>query len=226
MIPVISFVGSSNSGKTTFLVKVVSELKSRGYRLAVIKHDSHSFEIDYPGKDSWRMTQAGSDVVVVSSADKMAMVKRHTQEMTLNQLVDAVAGWVDIVITEGYKRENKPKIEVHRSGVSDKILCREEELLALVTDKHIDMDVPQFAPDDENCVNNVVDIIVEKILKKPAEADICLSVNGNSIGLKGFVKDAFIKTISGMVSTLHGTENAREIKITIRLPQTAKEVND
>ncbi|MFC1875567.1 molybdopterin-guanine dinucleotide biosynthesis protein B [Chloroflexota bacterium] len=219
MIPVISVVGRSNVGKTTFLEKVLKELKNRGYRVAVVKHDSHGFDIDHPGKDSWRLAQAGSDVVVVSSADKMAMVKRPAREMTLDQLADMVMDGVDIIITEGYKGADKPKIEVFRSDVSDKILCSEKELLALVTDKHIDMDVPQFNFDD---ANGIVDLIIERFLSQPAEEEIYLSVNGNHIGFKSFVKDAFIKTISGMVSTLHGTENTREIKLTIRLPGCGK----
>lgn len=219
MTPVVSFVGCSNSGKTTLLLKVVEELKRRGYRLAVIKHDSHGFDIDKPGKDSWRMTQAGSDVVVISSAEKMAVVKVHKEDMPLDQLVDMVGSWVDVVITEGYKGEDKPKIEVYRAGVSEKILCREKELLAMVTDKKTDMNIPQFAPDDENCASAVADIIVEKIINKPVEEDIRLTVDGKDINLKSFIKDAFIKTISGMVSTLHETENAKEIKINITIPR-------
>jgi molybdopterin-guanine dinucleotide biosynthesis protein MobB len=215
MIPVLSFVGRSNVGKTTLLEKVVRDLKGRGYRLAVIKHDSHSFDIDYPGKDSWRLAQAGSDVVILSSADKMAMIKKPEQELTLDQLQAMVMDGVDIIITEGFKGADKPKIEVFRSRVSDKILTREQELIALVTDKHFDVNVPQFALDDACGVAN---LIVERFLSQPRGEDISLDVNGNRIGLKPFVKDAFIKTISGMVSTLHGTENAREIKITIRLP--------
>jgi len=215
MIPVISVVGSSNTGKTTFLEKVVRELKSRGYGVAVIKHDSHGFDIDRPGKDSWRLAQAGSDVVVLSSADKMALIKKPAEEMTLEQLAEMVMDGVDIIITEGYKGADKPKIEVYRSGFSDGILSRKEEMVALVSDKHFDMDVPQFTADD---ANGVVDLIVEKFLSQLAEEEISLSVNGNDIGFKPFVRDAFIKTISGMVSTLHGTENAREIKLTIRLP--------
>ncbi len=215
MIPIVSVVGSSKAGKTTFLEKAVKELKSRGYKVAVVKHDSHSFDIDHPGKDSWRLAQAGSDVVAISSADKVAVIKKHTRELTLDQLADMVMDGVDIIITEGYKGADKPKIEVFRSGVSDRILCSEQESLALVTDRHFDLDVPQFTADD---ANGVVDLIIDKFLNRPAEEEIYLSINGNHIGLKSFVKDAFIKTISGMVSTLHGTENAREIKLTIHLP--------
>jgi molybdopterin-guanine dinucleotide biosynthesis protein B len=215
MIPVISVVGRSNVGKTTFLEKVVRELKSRGYRVAVIKHDSHGFDIDHPGKDSWRLAQAGSDVVVLSSADKVAMIKKPDRELSLDQLQAMVMDGVDIIISEGYKGADKPKIEVFRSGVSDKILSREQELLAIVTDKPFEIDVPQFALDD---ARGVVNLIVEKFLSQRGGEDISLYVNGSHIGLKSFVKNAFIKTISGMVATLHGTENAREIKLNIRLP--------
>jgi len=214
MIPVISFVGRSNVGKTTLLEKVVRELKSRGYRVAVIKHDSHGFDIDHPGKDSWRLTQAGSDVVVLSSADKMAMIRQPERELSLEQLEAMVADGVDIIISEGYKGADKPKIEVFRSGVSDKILSREQELIALVTDRHFEIDVPQFALDD---ARGVTDLIVDKLLSQPRGEDASLYVNGNNIRLKPFVKDAFIKTVAGMVATLHGAENAREIKLTIRL---------
>jgi molybdopterin-guanine dinucleotide biosynthesis protein B len=214
MIPVISVVGRSNVGKTTFLEKVVKELKGRGYRVAIIKHDTHGFEIDQPGKDSWRMAQAGSDVVVLSSADKMAMIKKPGQELSLDQLSALVEDGVDIIISEGYKSADKPKIEVFRSGVSDKIVSQEQELVALVTDQHIDLGVPQFAPDD---VSAVVDLLVEKFLGQE-EADASLSVNGNPVPIKIFVKDVFIRTITGLVATLHGTEDAKEIKVTIRLP--------
>jgi molybdopterin-guanine dinucleotide biosynthesis protein B len=214
MIPVISVVGRSNVGKTTFLEKVVKELKDRGYRVAVIKHDTHGFEIDQPGKDSWRMTQAGSDVVILSSADKMAMIKKPGQELSLDQLAALVEDGVDIIISEGYKSADKPKIEVLRSGVSDKILSQDQELVALVTDQYFDLGVPQFTHDD---VSGVVDLVIESFLGQE-EADASLSVNGNPVPIKIFVKDIFIRTITGLVATLHGTENAKDIKVTIRLP--------
>jgi molybdopterin-guanine dinucleotide biosynthesis protein B len=215
MLPVISFVGRSNVGKTTFLEKVVAGLKQRGYWLAVIKHDVHGFDIDQPGKDSWRFLKAGGDVVALSSPDKMAMVRRPEQELTLEQLTALVMDGVDIIITEGYKGEDRPKIEVFRSDVSDKILSPQNELIALVSDKPFDIDVPQFGFED---VDGVVQLIEERFLSRPAAEDIYLSVNGRDIRLKSFLKDAFIKTIAGMVSSLHGTEDACQIKLTIRLP--------
>ncbi len=86
MIPVICFVGNSGSGKTSLLEQVVRELKRLGYRVAVVKHAPHGFDIDPVGKDSWRFTQAGSDVVVLSSPQRIALVERVGKELTLTQI--------------------------------------------------------------------------------------------------------------------------------------------
>lgn len=215
MIPIISVVGKSDVGKTTFLEKLVRELKNQGYRVAVIKHDTHGFEIDHPGKDSWRMAQAGSDVVVISSADKMAMIKKTNQELSLDQLEAHFMGGVDIILTEGYKSADRPKIEISRADVSDELLCREQELLALVTDQRFDLDVPHFALDD---ARGVVDFLIENVLERDKETEVSLSVNGNPIGLKNFVRNVFANTILSLVASLRGTENPRDVRITIRLP--------
>jgi molybdopterin-guanine dinucleotide biosynthesis protein B len=87
MIPVISIVGRSNCGKTTYLEKLISEMKRRGYKVGIIKHDVHGFEIDQPGKDTWRHAQAGADVVCISSPQKMAMIKQVKQELSLDVVV-------------------------------------------------------------------------------------------------------------------------------------------
>lgn len=161
MIPIISIVGRSNVGKTTFLEKMVRELKDRHYRVAVIKHDTHGFEIDHPGKDTWRMAQAGSDVVLISSPNKMAMIKKTSQELSLDQLRAQIMGGVDIILSEGYKNGDKPKIEISRAEVSNELLCSREELLALVTDQSFDLDVPHFALDD---ARGVVEFLIENVL--------------------------------------------------------------
>lgn len=215
MIPIISVVGKSDVGKTTFLEKLVSELKRKGYRVAVIKHDTHGFEIDHPGKDSWRMAQAGSDVVVISSADKMAMIKKTNHELSLDQLEAHIMGGVDIVLTEGYKSANTPKIEISRAEVSDELLCTEQELLALVTDQRFDLDVPHFAFDD---TRSVAEFLINNVLERQRETEVFLSVNGNPIGLKSFVRNVLTNTILGLVASLRGTENPRDVRITIRLP--------
>lgn len=143
MVPVVSIVGSSNVGKTTFLVELVRELKRRGYRVGTIKHYRHRFEIDQPGKDSWRHFQAGSDVSVISSPHKMALIQRLDAELELDRIVAKMES-VDIVLTEGYKGADTPKIEVFRQEQASRLVCGADDLVALVTDRRFDLSVPQY----------------------------------------------------------------------------------
>jgi molybdopterin-guanine dinucleotide biosynthesis protein B len=148
MTPVVSFVGNSGVGKTTFLEKLIPELKGRGYRVASIKHDVHSFEIDYPGKDSWRLTEAGSDIVVLSSREKLALIEHPPDERTLDELVAMVHDRVDIVLTEGYRGAAALKIEVSRAAHSHVLTSRLDDLIAIVADHPFDYAVRQFGLDD------------------------------------------------------------------------------
>lgn len=148
MIPIISVVGNSGVGKTTFLEKLVREMKSRGYRLATIKHDVHSFEIDRPGKDSWRLTQAGSDIVILSSPTRLALLEEVTDDRSLDDLVTMVEDRVDFVLTEGYRGAAALKIEVSRRAYSPDLTAAVGDLIAIVTDQPFDLERPQFGLDD------------------------------------------------------------------------------
>lgn len=143
MTNIISVVGKSGSGKTTLIEKLIPELKKRGYRIGIIKHAHHGFDIDKKGKDSWRHKEAGADTVLVASPGKIAMVKNDKYDS-----LDGLAKYfddVDLVITEGYKREDKPKIEVFRTGRHKEPLCSNvNNLIAFVTDSDIDLNVPKF----------------------------------------------------------------------------------
>jgi molybdopterin-guanine dinucleotide biosynthesis protein B len=155
-VPTVSLVGKSGVGKTTALERVIRELKERGYRVGTVKHDTHGFDVDRPGKDSWRHAQAGSDVVVLSGPRKMALIRQLDEEMPLDEIVRLMRD-VDIVITEGYKRGRKPKIEVVRMERGTELLCEAEELIGIMTDYPIDMPVPQFALDDAVGVVNLLE---------------------------------------------------------------------
>lgn len=165
MIPVISFVGNSGVGKTTFLEGLIAVLKERGYRVAAIKHDVHEFEVDYPGKDSWRLTRAGSDIVLLSSADKLALIEIPDEERNLEGLVAMVDDRVDVVLTEGYRGAAAMKIEVSRSAHSHEITARLDDLLAIVTDAAFDYQVPQFGLED---AAGVADFLEERFSLLPS----------------------------------------------------------
>lgn len=159
--PIISVVGRSDVGKTTLLEKLIPELKRRGYRVATVKHHAHpGFDIDQPGKDTWRHAEAGSDHVVIAAPDKVASIRRVDREPTLDEIATTIRD-VDIILTEGYKRAGKPKIEVVRSARSAEVICTAEELIALATDVRLELDVPQYDLDD---AAGLVDLIERRFL--------------------------------------------------------------
>jgi len=142
---VVSFVGNSGAGKTTLLEKVVRELKARGYRVAVIKHSHHDFQIDHEGKDSWRFAQAGSDCVVISSPARVAMVQSALAgEPSLDELVSLVADRADIVLTEGFRGSGKPQVLVARAALGPDPDLERGEHLAIVSDQPLDASTPCF----------------------------------------------------------------------------------
>ncbi|MBU2702363.1 molybdopterin-guanine dinucleotide biosynthesis protein B [Sporomusaceae bacterium BoRhaA] len=155
LIPVISIVAKSGTGKTTLLEKVIRKLKIDGIRLAVIKHDAHQFTMDQPGKDTWRLAQAGADVVAISSPHKMAMIEKVTTEKSLDEMIAMISG-VDLILTEGFKRGDKPKIEVFRSTVHQELLCRPDELLAIASDVDWQVGVPCYPLEDITGITGVI----------------------------------------------------------------------
>ncbi|MEG0640961.1 MAG: molybdopterin-guanine dinucleotide biosynthesis protein B [Clostridium sp.] len=161
MIPIISVVGFSNSGKTTLLVKIIKEIKKRGYKVAIIKHHSHDFDIDHEGKDTYLHAKAGADTVVISSPTKYAIVSKVEDEKTIDELAKNIKD-VDIIITEGYKSGNKPKIEVFRKALNrEGLFCSPQELIAIASDFEFNNGIPCFSLDD---ANGIVELIIKEFL--------------------------------------------------------------
>lgn len=156
-VPIISIVGNSGVGKTTFLENLIRELKGRGYRVAAIKHDAHNFQMDHPGKDTYRLAEAGSDIVMISAPDRLALLESVREERTLDELVAMVSDRVDIVLTEGYRRAAKAKIEVSRRDFGSELVASPRDLLALVTDQQFDLDVPHFGLNDAAAVADLLE---------------------------------------------------------------------
>ena len=144
MIPVISFISSSGMGKTTYLEKLIGEVKHRGYRIAVIKHDIHGFEMDHPGKDTWRHAQAGADIVCISSAEKFALIKKTQRDMDLAEIVPLITD-VDFIFVEGYKNHSAMRVEIFRQTSGLAPLNRPDDLIAVISDTKLYEDLPHFA---------------------------------------------------------------------------------
>ena len=161
--PIVTFVGRSGAGKTTLLVKLIAELRRRGYRVATIKHHSHNgFDIDQPGKDSWRHARAGSEHVIVAAPDKMAAYRALDRELTLSELAATISG-VDIILVEGYKQSDLPTCEVVRAAKGLDLVGRPEVRFAVATDTPLDLDVPQYGLDD---VQGIADCIEGRFLQR------------------------------------------------------------
>jgi molybdopterin-guanine dinucleotide biosynthesis protein B len=146
--PIVLIVGRSDAGKTTLIEKLLPRLTALGLRVGTVKHDVHGFSIDHPGKDSYRHKAAGAVQTILSSPQKLAMVRDTDHDHTLEELLPLFNG-VDLILTEGYKREARPKVEIFRPEVYADPLCREDDnLVALVSDASVDLGVPRFGLED------------------------------------------------------------------------------
>jgi molybdopterin-guanine dinucleotide biosynthesis protein MobB len=144
-IPVLSIVGASGSGKTTVLEQLIRELVRRGYRIAVIKHHPYPGLIaDAPGKDTWRLARAGAEQVTLAAPDQEIHRRRLTGERSLEEIAADIQD-VDLILTEGYKRGNAPKVEVNRRAHHPTLVSPPDELLAILSDQRFDLPVPQLS---------------------------------------------------------------------------------
>ena len=213
MIPIISIVGKSDSGKTTLIEKLVPELTRRGYRIATVKHDVHGFEVDREGKDSWRHKKAGAHTVVISSPNKVALIRDVEKDLTLDEIREKLIQEVHLILSEGYKKDVQSKIEIFRKEKHQELLCaKEDNLIAIVSDQPFSVGVPCFDLED---MKGLANFIEKEFLKSRKGKEISLKVNGRPIPLSPFVRDFLTKTIKGMLSSLKGCETPEDIEIRI-----------
>jgi molybdopterin-guanine dinucleotide biosynthesis protein B len=157
--PIISVVGYSGAGKTTLMEKLISELTRRSYRVGSIKHDVHGFEMDKPGKDSWRHKQAGACTTLISSPRQIGMVMDVDHDHNPDELKKFFSN-VNVILTEGYKKQSRPKVEIFRSEIHDEPLCRSDDnIVAIMSDIPVELKVRRFALDD---VVGLVDFLVDR----------------------------------------------------------------
>lgn len=163
MIPVIGFVGYSNSGKTLVVANLIKILSSRGYRVAALKHASHGYEIDIPGKDSWQHYEAGAEKVVVIGPSSFTIHQRCSTPPTLNDVLGMIND-VDLILLEGFKTEPVPKVVIIREEVQTEKIELNSETLAVVSDIDFELEIPLFSFEQ-------LDLLVDYLL------DILPSIN-------------------------------------------------
>ena len=145
-IPVLGFVAASGTGKTTLLSQLIPLLKQRGLRVGLIKHSHHDFDIDQPGKDSFRLRQAGASPVLLVSQYRRAMITEFTsvQEPRLaDQLKQFNQAELDLILVEGFRAERFPKIELHRAELEQPLLYPgDPDIIAIATD--VALETPDY----------------------------------------------------------------------------------
>ncbi len=130
---IFGLAGWSGSGKTTLVTRLLPELTRRGLAVSTLKHAHHAFDVDQPGKDSWRHRAAGATEVMISSAQRWALMHEHrgAPEATLAELVRHMSP-VDLLLVEGFKDQPHAKLEVHRPALGKPLLCRDDKHIVAV----------------------------------------------------------------------------------------------
>jgi molybdopterin-guanine dinucleotide biosynthesis protein B len=147
---IFGFAGWSGSGKTTLVEKLIPLFVARGITVSLIKHAHHSFDVDQPGKDSHRHRSAGCTEVLVSSSLRWALMHelRGAPEPGLSEHIRRISP-CDLLLVEGYKREDMPKLEVYRAAIGQPLLhTSDPRIVAIATDEPLESRLPQFNLND------------------------------------------------------------------------------
>jgi molybdopterin-guanine dinucleotide biosynthesis protein MobB len=211
MPPVVSIVGRSKSGKTTLIEKLIVELKSRGYHVATAKHTHRDMTSPESDKDSDRHLKAGSEASLITDPHGLMMIKPLQKELTLAQIAQIIGEDYDLILTEGYKQDDAPKIEVHRKENAPPILDL-KKTFAVATDEPLDTKIRQFALDD---VKGIADLIETGFIK-PHRERLTLLVNDVPIALNAFTKDFVENVTLAMANSLKGVGKIGTLQIFLK----------
>jgi molybdopterin-guanine dinucleotide biosynthesis protein B len=169
-IPILGICAAgSNAGKTTLITQLIPELAKRNIRVSVIKHAHHQFDIDYPGKDSYQIREAGAVQTLIASGKRWALMTEMTRtpvtsgEADLYSLLEQLnPDYADLILVEGFKSAHIPKIEVYRANSDLPLLAAtDKDIIAVATDVELDLTIPML---DLNNISAIADFIILEIL--------------------------------------------------------------
>lgn len=155
---IFGVIGWKNSGKTGLMERLVTEITTRGFTVSTVKHAHHSFDIDHPGRDSYRHRDAGAREVLLTSGNRWALMHelRGEPEQKLADLLDKLSP-VDLVLIEGFKRDSHSKIECHRAATRNGLIATEDKtVVAVASDEELAIDLPLFDLDDTGKIADFV----------------------------------------------------------------------
>jgi molybdopterin-guanine dinucleotide biosynthesis protein B len=208
MAAIVSIVGISDSGKTTLLEKIIGELTGRNYRVATIKHTAEEATMDAPGKDTWRHIQAGSSATAIGSDSRIVLIKPVKEKSTVEEMARLMGEDFDIILTEGFKQGNFPKIEVHRKE-NGPPLENIEGIIAIATDEPLDTALPQF---DLNDYKTVTDFIEAEFIV-PQGDRLSLYVNDELMTLSAFPHEIIGNLFMAIAKSLKGVDRVKTLKM-------------
>ena len=159
---IYGITGYKNAGKTGLMERLVTEIAGRGFTVSTVKHAHHSFDVDHPGKDSFRHRQAGASQVLLSSRNRWALMTelRGADEASLDDLLAQLTP-VDLVLVEGYKRDRHSKIEAYRGETGHPLIAKEDDTIrAVASDTQVDVSQPLF---DLNDTAAIADFILAEV---------------------------------------------------------------
>jgi molybdopterin-guanine dinucleotide biosynthesis protein B len=212
MVPVIAIVGKSGVGKTVIMEKLIAEFKARGYRVGAVKHTHQTIDLDAPGKDTWRYSQAGSDGIAISSPLRVTVFNKLDHEPALEETIRLLGDGYDIILAEGFKDTRSPRIEVCPTGKTADLVCNESDLCAIIARVKKKGKKPVFGREE---IAGIADFIEHDIIAA-TPSDMSVVVNGKNVPLKRFVKDIMAGSILAMLGTLKRVGIIKTATIRIR----------
>jgi molybdopterin-guanine dinucleotide biosynthesis protein B len=215
VIPILSVVGRSNSGKTTLLEKLIREFAARGRRVGTIKHHYHGpVTVDVPGKDSWRHRQAGARAVALVSPETLFVVRDGAAGLSLEAVAHLGLWGVDLILTEGFKSDAMPKIEVSRRAQEAPLLCGPGDgLVAVVSDWITGAAVPHFGLED---TAPLADFIDERYPPGTGRPGMEVLVGGRRVALDAQAEAALVRAVRGVVTPEH--DPTGRLPVELRIP--------
>ena len=208
MPPVISIVGRAKSGKTTLLEKIIAELHIRGYSVATVKHTTHTVDIDQPGKDTWRHLRAGSKSTTIVAANNVVLIRPVKDSIAPDDIIRLYGEDFDIILVEGFKQSNYPKIEVHRKAVGP-VLSNINKVIAYATDEPLETGLRQFSLYDST---GIVDFIENDYLKNNSD-HTSIYINNELVPANKMSDLQFQSMVTAIINAIK--ENATIEKFTI-----------
>jgi molybdopterin-guanine dinucleotide biosynthesis adapter protein len=217
MMPlIISIVGFSKSGKTRLIEKMIPILNLKGYAVGVIKHAGHGFSLDRPEKDSCKMQEAGAEGVVLVGSGQIGFLGKidESDPLLVDRLEQTFFSDKDIVLTEGFKKGDKPKIVVLTRGQEEQLLKEMGgNIVATVGEKPVRSDWMHFSPDDPE---GLVDALDNRFLKDRKRPAIRVMLDGKNIPMNDFVQEIVRSGIMGILSPLKGFKDSRMVEVKIK----------